>query len=503
MSILLTGFTFAFPTRADPLQPLFTSTILKASDLQADCAVLRKALVAIHPGLFRYNSAESFDQHFDALQSEFSRDRTLGEAFVALSKFTATLECGHSFPNPFNQSKAVLGALCAGRNRLPFYFKWIDGKMIVTRNVSTSELLAPGAEVTAIDGRPTREILRAMMAIARADGSNDAKRVSLLEVSGAERYETFDLYFPLMFPTNGRSFALTIKPLNGDVQQAEVEAISDVERLAQYKANNPLIRDSEVPAWTIARIAPATKLLTMKSWALYDSKWDWKAFLERAFDEAIDQNDRALIIDLRGNEGGLSVGDVIAERLVDHELTLPGERRLVRYRKTPADLDPILDTWDDRFRDWGQSAVESSDPKDRGFYRLTRYDDDERASVIKPRGGRFSGKVAILVDASNSSATFEFALLAKRNKLATLVGAPTGGNQRGINGGAFFFCRLPATHLEVDLPIIGLYRDAGGELAPDAGVEPDIDVRPSPKDIAAGEDVVLQAALRAVGADAP
>ena len=47
--------------------------------------------------------------------------------------------------------------------------------------------------------------------------------------------------------------------------------------------------------------------------------------------------------------------------------------------------------------------------------------------------------MVVLVNAANSSATFQFAKLVKDNQLGTLVGQPTGGNQRGINGGAFFF----------------------------------------------------------------
>ena len=38
-----------------------------------------------------------------------------------------------------------------------------------------------------------------------------------------------------------------------------------------------------------------------------------------------------------------------------------------------------------------------------------------------------------------------------------LVGQPTGGNQRGITGGAFFFLRLPNSKIEVDVPLIGQY----------------------------------------------
>jgi C-terminal processing protease CtpA/Prc len=47
----------------------------------------------------------------------------------------------------------------------------------------------------------------------------------------------------------------------------------------------------------------------MPSWALYDSKWDWETFLDRGIDDLIDKRVPALILDLRGNEGGVDVGN--------------------------------------------------------------------------------------------------------------------------------------------------------------------------------------------------
>lgn len=115
---------------------------------------------------------------------------------------------------------------------------------------------------------------------------------------------------------------------------------------------------------------------------------------------------------------------MILSHLVTKDLPEPSITRKVRYRRIPDDLAPYLKTWDPSFKDWGESAV---DPKD-GFYRLTRYDNDERGSVIKPALPTFKGRVWVLVGAANSSATFEFAQDIQRNRLGKLVGQPTGRN---------------------------------------------------------------------------
>jgi len=94
----------------------------------------------------------------------------------------------------------------------------------------------------------------------------------------------------------------------------------------------------------------------------------------------------------------------------------------------------------------------------------------------------------VIVDANNSSATFQFAQVVQRNKLGTLVGQPTGGSQRGINGGAFFFLRLPKSQIEMDLPLIGSFPVSA---QPDAGLTPDVLVTPALQDIINRRDVEL------------
>jgi C-terminal processing protease CtpA/Prc len=105
-------------------------------------------------------------------------------------------------------------------------------------------------------------------------------------------------------------------------------------------------------------------------------------------------------------------------------------------------------------------------------------------------GKRYSGPVFVLVDASDSSATFGFAQSAQQAGVAALAGQPTGGNRRGIDGGAFFFLHLPKSKIEIDIPLIGTFP---ATPQPDAGLQPDIDVPLTAQDIAAGRDAVLAA----------
>jgi hypothetical protein len=198
------------------------------------------------------------------------------------------------------------------------------------------------------------------------------------------------------------------------------------------------------------------------------------------------RDSRALAIDLRENEGGSDVGDELLPHFIDAEVPLPGYLRMTRYRSTPLGLRPFLDTWDRSFHDWGEAAQPAGD----GLYRLEREGLGAEGARIEPASPRYRGRLYVLVSAVNSSATFEFARAVRRAGAGKLVGQPTGGNLRGINGGAFFFLNLPNSRLEIDLPLIGQFPV---EPQPDAGLQPDIRVRPSVAAIAAGHDAELEA----------
>jgi Peptidase family S41 len=481
--VLIIGSLAASSAMADP-----APATLRAADLQADVGVLEKAYTQLHPGLYRYNTPAQMSGHFQALRRALDHDQSVADAYLAFSQFAATLRCGHSYANFYNQPKAIQAALFDAGPRVPFHFRWLGDRMVVTRNLSTDASLVPGTEVLAIDGIPSATILARLMTIARADGANDAKRIASLEVQGNDGYEAFDVFLPLFFPQTARPdrpFVLAVRDIGGATREVPVAGISQAQRRATRVVPD---EKTDAPAWTLSFRDDGAAVLDMPTWGLYDSRWDWKKFLDETFADLDRRKTPLLVIDLRRNEGGLSVGDVLLAHLIDADLVLPQYERLVRYRRIPASLSPYLDTWDASFRDWGDDA----EKRDARFYRLHRYDDGPEGDVIRPRSPKYAGKVVVLVGATNSSATFEFAWQARQNRLATLVGQATGGNQRGINGGAFFFLRLPHSGIELDLPLIGQFPRGD---RPDAGIAPDVPVTLTREDIAQGRDPEMAAAL--------
>lgn len=254
--------------------------------------------------------------------------------------------------------------------------------------------------------------------------------------------------------------------------------------MAQRAVPEELAPDS--PVWTWQKRG-RTALLTMPGWALYDSKWDWQGWLDARFADAARDGTSGLVVDVRGNEGGYDCGDRILAYLASAPVKAEAYRRLIRFREVPAKLRPPLTTWDKSYFALGKHARTAP-----GGYLELPPADSGGSNVIAPRAPRFAGKVAVLIEPMNSSATFGFAQRIRDSGLATLIGRPTGGNRRGINGGAFFFATLPGSGIEFDMPLIGTF---AGRPQPDAGIVPDIAVPLTAAAIAAGRDDALAAAI--------
>jgi Peptidase family S41 len=487
--IMVAGAASMFAQGAGAQSVAVTGPILTPEQIKSDLALLQDIYQTLHPGLYRYNSKAQIEVRFQQVARNVTAPKSLAQVYLDFSSLLASVRCGHSYANFYSQSDEVKTALFEGKNRLPFTFDWIDRQMVILNPAKIDGLVA-GSIITHINGLSTRRILESLINYVRADGNNVGKQISLLSVKRDEGFQTFDIFYALHYGSKD-TFILRGRSPAGQSFTKEVAAIDRPARLAMTASPS---METGQPLWSLDIDPNVSAVLTMPNWGLYQSNWDWKAWLAASFVRINEAAPHSLIIDLRGNEGG---NDDIGPELLSYlspnpVLPLEGQRRTA-YKTIPARLNPLLETWDDRFRDLGEQAVLRLD----GMYDLV--DTQGRSGGGAAPKGVLTKPMSkmILTDAANSSATLQFCQMAVANRIAGTFGETTGGNLRGINAEKFMFARLPATGLEVDVPLVGFF--SGGNQ-PNGGLRPTYPIARTATAIGENTDIVKSTAL-AVGAN--
>ena len=79
----------------------------RSDDWSGDVEVLRQAWTAIHPGLHRYITPDALETRLQALAADWRAPGDFRARFLALTRVTAAVKCGHTYPSPYNGREPV------------------------------------------------------------------------------------------------------------------------------------------------------------------------------------------------------------------------------------------------------------------------------------------------------------------------------------------------------------------------------------------------------------
>lgn len=461
----------------------FTQTILKAEDLQKDLAIARKSYEQMHPGLYKYQSKKVIGKAFEECKIALSHDQPLAEAYLNFHKLTSKFHCGHAYPNFYNQEEFLKKELFEQKVCLPFQFQLINDRMLITRSADST--LSEGIEVKTINGISVSTIIKKLIPIVRADGSNDAKRRKLLEIGG-QSFEYFDIFFPMYFPLKTDVFTLEVYDFKSKkASKVSVRALNRKERTSKLKTK---YIDNEVAIAKFQWLDDKTAVMQINNLATYNKKFDFDKFYLNSVNEYNQKQGKNLIIDIRKCEGGnTSEMTKLIRYLTKSNIEIKNEQDCWAYLKIDTTLKQYVANKSWAFG-WFNMNEKYFTKLPNGQYRSK---DGDKSELIIPEKNNIEGKIYLLTSATNSSAAYIMADIFKEHHLATLVGQTTGGNQRGITAGAMFFMSLPNTKIEVDIPLIGMNYDLA-KTRPDAGLSPDVYVKPNFMDAVKGIDTEME-----------
>ena len=450
------------------------SDLLEVEEIQADFDLLWEALNTYHPGLYLHRSEQELLEIRNNLTSSITKPMSRGEWFLKLSRFTHEISCGHTYPNPYNQPGRWILSIYEEPVLLPFTFSLVDQHMVVTESFIPE--IEKGDVVSSIGGIDVHEILYTLTPYVKGDGNREETRRLDLATDNWRKYKPFDYLFALHY-----SFRDSVEiELDDNLGSSYFPLITDAERQEFIADQGIEVQNNYDDFWSFT-VGNSIGYLKLGTFAAWQFSFDWEEYLQDVFLGLNVSEVELLIIDLRGNSGGLGeVRDKLLSYIVNEKVVYPSIHTYSIYRKVPKEWRSILNTYNPAMYNLAWKTRLNLEGK------RVRFFSGQRGSTIKPNKNAFQGKVVILVDASNSSATYQMSALLQKNKLATLIGAETGGSSKGITGGQYFFMELPNTKVEVDIPLIA-YHTGNNEDVP---IYPDVVAKQSLADVINGIDRV-------------
>ncbi len=317
-------------------------TLLPASALRADLAVLRQALEEGHSGLRRYTTAAGFDGGVAAAERQLAAPMTAAQLYRVLAPLVALVRCGHTM---LVLSDSLQQHLVTGERLLPFRVPFVGGAPFVVRDFSSDSSKVAGFELRSINGRPVDSLVGLMLAGTSADGDIGTwKRAALSDFRFATNLVALTsirapYQLVLREPSTGRLVRLRSTGLTLPDLRAAARVRYPDDAPSTPAAQLELLRDGRIARLTIRRFLDPADSARGEG---------FPAFLVRAFTTLRDHRTAALVIDLRDNGGGEDTyGKLLLSYLVARpfdyyrDLVLNGrEFSFRRFTRTMDDIPP-------------------------------------------------------------------------------------------------------------------------------------------------------------------
>lgn len=448
------------------LSSIYAQT-LSSEQMKEDLGIFRDGLERFHPEMFRYTDAESFDKIFVGIESQLDHPMNQWEFYKTMRPAVSALKDGHV--KWIMQGKDQhYGHFESDLFPLKLYFE--DEKVKVVGHFG-GESAPTLAEVQSINGKPITQIKTELMkSLTFSDGNSE----------GGKKYQLnrfFSAFFALEYGVENayevalleQGKALTWTGKGVEKSQIEADFITEDIPLSFRMTNG----------WT--------GIMKINRFFSLGHEPDFKQFLKNSFKSLKDENISNLILDLRGNEGGVEkLGIELYRYLATEKFEYYDYLSTRKNHKTsyPSYTSKI-------FR-----MANSFSRENNGVYQ---FNFGPGRKTYRPYKNGFKGNLIVLVDGQSFSVTTEFASRVMSDGRAKFVGEETAGGAEVNSSGFFTIITLPNSKIDLGIPRMGFHMaNLKSSMPKDRGILPDQRIIPTAEDLLNGKDPVMEKALELV-----
>jgi len=436
------------------------------TELQEEFSILQKALYANHPSLYWYTSKDSVDGYFAStyasLQDSLTQPQFRNKIAWAISK----IRCGHT---TVRLSKNAAPYLNRQRSaQFPLLLKvWNDSAVVIANVSATDSTLQRGTIVTAINGKPTSQILDSLCQLIGTDGyANNFK------------YQAISFNFPAYYRNAFGSdslYAVTYVDTTGLLKERTLKAFfpkpdstEKVDEPFSNKITRKQLKQLRLNGYRNFRIDTALQTAFMSVNTFSEGKL--VRFFRKSFKKIKQQQLKNVVIDLRLNTGGSVIASTrLSQYLIDKPFriadTIAAVSRSFEHKK-------YIKPW---FIYWLSMHLSGRKSKEDGRIHFRYF---EKHQYKPEKKNHFDGNIYLLTGGYTFSAATLVTAHLKGQQNVTIVGEETGGGSYGNTAMHLTTIVLPNTGVRVTLP---LYRMVLNATRPKngRGVFPDVEVNPS------------------------
>lgn len=457
------------------------SFILSATEAKEDLRLLKRVLEAKHPALYRYQSPENFEQHFQNTINGISDSIHQLQLRNKVGYLLAPIGCGHTSVRYSKQLATHL--INQPLPQFPFYLKtWKDSLVVLANTNLADSIIKRGTIITHINQIPAATIIDSMFKLISTDGYAQNFKSQVISTN-------FPYWYRMAWGTDS-IYQITFINHLGSTQQTLVKAFSVQKKqdtLTKKQLSDSVVTKTKAPKPII--IPPQSlQLDTINKWGYlkissFSSK-GLRKFIKRSFKTIEQYAVKHLIIDIRENGGGKLQLSTLLTRFVKNRPftiadTVAAKDRSLAYGKH---LKGLFAYW---------FPMQLTRKQKDGLFHFKYLENKEYHPKNKYH---YNGNIYILQGGYTFSAATQFLHQLHQQENVITIGEETGGGWYGNNAVYTPTLVLPNSGLRVSIPLFSMVYKANKTTA-GGGISPEILVEPSSFFIKTGVDGKLQKAI--------